>query len=70
MLRNPLREYVDRTVIVNTRDGSERAFRGTLVCAHRAVLVLSDCYLIEPQQTPLGGTIILERSNVAWLQVM
>ena len=70
MLRNPLRQFVDRTVIVNLRDGSERSFRGTMEIADRQCIVLRDVVLVEPQQVPLGGQVVIATGNVAWVQVM
>lgn len=70
MLRNPLRQYVDRTVIVNVKEGRERAFRGTLAFADRHFVILRDVVLVEPEQAPLGGQVVIVAGNVAWAQVM
>lgn len=59
-----------RRVIVNLK--TEKAFAGVLWAKRGPLLVLKDADLIEPQQAPvkIDGEILVERSNVDFVQVL
>lgn len=60
---------IRREVIVNLK--TEKAFRGVLWAARRRYLVLKQATLIEAgQQTEVPGEVIVERSNVDFVQAV
>jgi len=67
----PYRIRIKEKVVVHTKDG--RSILGVLLAVYRANLVLTHAQLLhesepEAQGTPLAGDIILERSNVSFVQ--
>jgi small nuclear ribonucleoprotein (snRNP)-like protein len=64
-----LGELVRDRVIVHTKD--DRAIRGVLLEAYPDCVVIdAPEYLVEPEVQILKGRALIERSNVAWIQVL
>lgn len=59
-----------RTVLVNLRSGN--ALRGVLWATPAPLLVLRGTSLLEPGRDPVGldGEVIVERTNVDFVQVL
>jgi len=59
-----------RRVIVNTK--TDRAFRGVLWRKVRGYLVLRDAEILKSkgETTPMDGEIVIESSNVDFIQVV
>jgi small nuclear ribonucleoprotein (snRNP)-like protein len=63
------RDLLATSVIVNLK--TDKAFRGVLWTQHRDLLVLRQATLLEHgQETPVDGEVVVERSNVDFLQVV
>jgi hypothetical protein len=59
---------IKQSVVVNTKTG--RAFRGVLWSKRGPVLLLKNVTLIEAgMTTPVDGDVVVERSNVDFVQV-
>jgi hypothetical protein len=63
------RTALRRRVVVNLK--SDRAFRGVLIRKTGPLLELADAELLEANRPPvkLDGTVLVERSNVDFVQV-
>ncbi len=63
------RDLMASTVIVNLK--TDKAFRGILWSQHGDLLVLRNVTLLDRgQETPVDGEVVVERSNVDFLQVV
>ena len=68
-MRQRLRAYIGRTVIVNV-DCRERSFQGVLEAADDHGLTLSDPFLLDPRKAPLDGLVVISADAVLWVQVI
>ena len=64
--------YLLRTVIVNLIAPPDEAMRGVLWQSRGPWLVLKDATALKEGQPPIGvdGDIVIERRNVAFVQVL
>lgn len=63
------RTALRRRVLVALR--SDKAIRGTLIAKRGPLLVLANAVLLEPgHELPMDGQVVIERSNVEWIQVL
>lgn len=68
-MRFPSRWPTTRRVLVQTK--TDRTFRGVLWAKRGPILIIRSAELLERDKaTPVDGELLLERTNLDWIQVL